>query len=250
MAVHNEQASVEQAVNSVIAQTFEQWELIIIDDASDDETASIIQSWCQRDQRIRLLRNPRNLGLAASLNIGWQAARYDLIARLDGDDCMLPQRLEHQADRFRCTPEIDVLGTAAHLIDSQGNDLGIARRPAEHAELCSQIYRNTPFIHPSVMMRRSFLQRTGGYDATLRRSQDYDLWLRGKSEFRYHNLQQPLIRYRVRAKMSLAAIFYGTWVLTRAVWRDRAAVQNYIYPARFLAATGLTKLGFCHTRLR
>lgn len=250
MAVHNEQASVSQAMTSIVEQSYPQWELIVVDDASNDRTGEILQTFAEADSRIRILHNRQNLGLAASLNRAWQAARHDLIARMDGDDSMLPDRLQRQVDFLRSTPKVDVLGTAAYLFDSQGADLGIARRASEHHELCRKIYRETPFIHPSVVMRRVFLQRTAGYDATLRRSQDYDLWLRGRGEFIYHNLQEPLIRYCVRSKIKLASMLYGTWVLGRAVWRDRAPLHNYIYPARFLAATSLTRLGLRHTRLR
>lgn len=250
MAVHNEQASLAHAMTSIVDQSYTQWELIVIDDASSDRTSEILQTFAAGDRRIRILRNRQNLGLAASLNIGWQAAQHDLIARMDGDDWMFPSRLERQVDFLRSTPEVDVLGTAAQLFDSEGADLGIARRPADHDELCRKIYRESPFIHPSVIMRRDFFQRTGGYDASLRRSQDYDLWMRGRSEFTYHNLQEPLIRYCVRSKMKLTSMLYGTWVLGRGVWRDKAPLHNYVYPARFLAATSLTRVGLRNTRLR
>ncbi|WP_164100389.1 glycosyltransferase [Candidatus Laterigemmans baculatus] len=250
MAVHNEQATLARALASIVEQSDPDWELVAIDDASTDRTAEILREFAAADSRIRILRNRQNLGLAASLNIGWQAARHDLIARMDGDDWMFPERLERQQQFLRSHADVDVLGTAAELFDSQGTELGIARRPESHAELCGKIYRETPFIHPSVMMRRSFLERTGGYDASLRRSQDYDLWMRGRGEFRYHNLQEPLLRYCVRTKMKLTAMLYGTWVLSRGVWRDRAPLHNYVYPARFLAATSLTRLGLRQTRLR
>jgi hypothetical protein len=162
----------------------------------------------------------------------------------------LPDRLKRQVAFLRANPRVDVLGSGAELVGEDGENLGRAVRPELHEELAKKILRENPFIHPSVMVRRRFYDALGGYDERLRRSQDRDLWLRGYRRFRYHNLCEPLIRYRVRSKPSLQTILLGTFVLARAVYRERMPYSRLWFPMRFFLATTLTKAGVWGTRLR
>jgi hypothetical protein len=136
------------------------------------------------------------------------------------------------------------------LIDGQSRNLGVAMRPERHEVLVKSILRENPFIHPAVMLRRQVLETLGGYDERLRRSQDYDLWLRSYRRFRFHNLQEPLIRYRVRRKLSWEAITCGTRAIAAAIWRDKLPITRYWFPLRFLTANSLTKMGLWASRLR
>jgi glycosyltransferase involved in cell wall biosynthesis len=250
MGVYNEAGRVGRAIESVCAQTCDDWDLLAIDDASTDDTPRVLDQWRRRDERVHVLRNDSNLGLAATLNRGWRQARGELIARLDADDISLPDRLERQVRFLSENPGVAVLGTAAELIDERGTSLGCARRPSDHEELASRIFREVPLIHPSVMLRRSFYEALGGYDERLRRGQDYDLWLRGYKQYRFHNLPEPLIRYRVRRRPSLQSVFWGTSTQIRALKREGAPLVRYWYPARFCTAMLLSWAGLWNTRLR
>ncbi len=251
MAVHNETATLEAALQSVLSQEYKDWDMVIVDDASEEPTVRILKSYAARHDRITLLRNETNRGLAASLNTAWRAAKGPLIARMDADDVCVPGRLRLQAQFLAAHPEVSVLGGGAELCDDAGRFLGIARRPADHERLVERIFRENPFIHSSVMMRRGYLQEAGGYDEGLRRAQDYDLWLRSYGNFRFHNLQEPLIRYRVRRSgLSYEAIFYGAFVVSRAARRDGRFFEGLRTALRFTAANLLTRAGLYESRLR
>ena len=249
MAVYNEAKVVRSALESILKQTYNDWDLLIIDDGSTDGTQQLIQSLAAIDSRIIIIRNTINLGLAASLNRGWKQAKGALIARMDADDVSLPQRFALQVGYLKSHRDVAVLGGGAELIDEEGRLLGVALRPEMHQVLVSKIYKENPFIHPSVMIRRNFLTELGGYDERLRRSQDYDLWLRGYRCYHYHNLPEALIRHRVHRTLSLQAIISGTFVLGRAAYREGRLATCGWYAMRWLAASLLTKVGLYESRL-
>ena len=134
MAAYNEERDIEKALDSIIAQTFTDWELIIIDDGSTDTTATIIQGYVDKDSRIKLVCNDTNLQLSLSLNKGLGLTRADLIARADADDINLPERLAKQYDYMQAHPETDVLGTAAYLLDETGRRVSSFSYPLTHDE--------------------------------------------------------------------------------------------------------------------
>ena len=249
MAVYNEAGDLERAVRSVRGQTHEDWELLVVDDGSTDGTPLLLERLCAEERRLRVVHNEVNRGLPAALNRGWRQARSELIARLDADDVCLPTRLAAQLRYLNDHPEVAVLGTGAELVDERGA-LGETFRPEQHEVLVARIYRENPFIHPTVMMRRSFLEATGGYDERLRRAQDYDLWLRGYRSFRYHNLAQALVRHRVSRRPRPSAVVYGTYMLVRAAHREGRLSTHGWYGLRFLAAGLLGSVGIRETRLR
>jgi glycosyltransferase EpsE len=248
MPVRNSVRSVERAIVSIIHQTYDAWELVVVDDASTDGTWEVVQMIARRDSRVKAVRNSERRGLGASLNLVWPRSRNGLIARMDGDDESLATRLEHQASFMVEHPQVAVLGTGAELVDEFGAPLGIVLRPESHDELVRDIYRRSPFIHPSVMMRRSFLEGLGGYDESLWRAQDQDLWLRAYRHFRFQNLQEPLIRYRVRRALSWEAILAGTFVLGRGAYREGRMWSRGWYAVRFFLATVTARIGLTSRR--
>ena len=221
MGVHNNVDSVRSAIESIRQQSYLDWEFFIVDDASTDGTRTVLKRLAGEEPRITLVRNSVNRGLAASLNRGWRMAKGDLIARMDADDESLPDRLQLQVEFMGSHPEVAVLGGGAELIDETGCRLGLALRPEHHEELVRRILKENPLIHPTVMLRRAFLKTMGGYDDRLRRAQDYDLWLRAYRQFRFHNLQRPLIRFRVPRSIPLQSILWGTFVRGRTARRER-----------------------------
>jgi glycosyltransferase involved in cell wall biosynthesis len=243
MAVYNGAAGVHAAVASILAQTYQDWDLIVVDDGSTDGTLAILEALASGDPRIRVLRNTVNRGLAASLNLAWSHASGAVLARMDADDLSHPDRLRRQVEFMATHPEVAVLGTGIELMDSEGRLLGYARRPERHEELEKRMYKENPFAHPSVIMRRSFLEAQGGYDGRLRWAEDSDLWLRGYRRFRYHNLQAPLLRYRVRKKIALRNSAYSALVLLRASLREGLFPTHWWYALRPLVAGTLVNLG-------
>ena len=235
MGVWNGERTVSAAIESIRAQTWPDWELILVDDASTDGTAALLATLS--DPRIRVIRNDVNLGLAASLNLAFRESRGALIARMDADDVALPDRFARQLAFMAEHPAVDILGTAAVLVDGNGRELGISTRRELHHDIAAFIYKENPFIHPSVMMRRHVLDVLGGYDESLLRAQDYDLWLRGVRKFRYHNLQEPLLRYKQPDRPTWSSSSEGM----RVIWKN-AGWRGTWYAARLLAAWAVSKL--------
>ena len=248
LAVRNGESSIDAAIASIVAQTYTDWDMILVNDASADSTGAIVDGWAARDPRITVVHNERNLGLAASLNVAWRLARGELIARMDADDVSLPERLDAQVAFLRAHPDVDVLGTGVHLFDDGGRPRGVAFLAAEHEQLVATMYKEVPLLHPTVMMRRRFLDALGGYDARLRRAQDYDLWLRGFRQFRYANLSLPLVKYRQRGRPTFRSIFFATLVVTRAVIRDRLFLTHAWWPLRWFLGLTAAKLGIWRWR--
>ena len=196
MAAYNEEHNIARALDSISAQTFVDWELIVIDDGSTDATAEVVQRYAVNDSRITLVSNETNLQLSASLNKGIGLARADLIARADADDINLPERLSRQYAYMQEHREIDVLGTGAYLLDATGTRVNAFCHPLTHAELKALPFLKIQFFHPSVMMRRRFFDRAGLYDPRYSNAEDKEIWLRGLiAGCSYANLPEPLIEY-------------------------------------------------------
>ncbi|MEA2336097.1 MAG: hypothetical protein QOE82_104 [Thermoanaerobaculia bacterium] len=197
MSVHNGEAYLREAIDSILCQTFRDFELLVIDDASTDGTASILASYA--DPRLRVVRNESNRGLTASLNIGLRLARGELIARHDADDRSHPSRFALQIDFLNANPNVAVLGSAYRNFTGDGG------RPTRIHPVCTtmlgirwQLLFGSPLAHSSVMFRRSvILDELGGYDETFAASQDFDLWSRASRKHVLANLREPLVELRV-----------------------------------------------------
>ena len=184
-----------EAVASVRAQEFGDFEFIIVDDGSDDGTAAMLSAFAAGDRRIRPLRQALQ-GVVAALNTAIAAARAPYLARLDADDRAMPARLGKQFAFMHAHPEIGLLGTYAHVIDAAGNVTGRLAPPTDPATLARVLERTNPFVHSSVMMRTTLVRRLGGYRATFRAAEDYDLWLRMAEVSSIANVPAYLTQYR------------------------------------------------------
>ena len=184
-----------EALQSVLAQTFGDWELVVVDDGSTDDTPRILAEFAQRDSRIRVIRQ-EPLGLVVALNRGLAEARGALLARLDADDVARPQRLEQQVSHFSRHPEAGLLGSWAERIDDAGRPKGLLKPETEPARLGRTLMRANPFVHSSVMFRTELARRLGGYRPAFRAAEDYDLWLRLAENATIANLPEVLIQYR------------------------------------------------------
>jgi glycosyltransferase involved in cell wall biosynthesis len=205
MSVYNGQRYVAEAVDSILAQTFADFELLIIDDASSDRTAEILASY--DDPRIRVLRNETNLGLTKSLNRGLQEARGELIARHDADDRSHPERLAEQVAFLDAHPEAAVVGAQANHIDESGRKRGSSRHPLSAAASRFSMMFGSALVHGAAMFRRSIVRDLGGYDESYITGQDADLWSRIIPLAEVRNLDRVLIDFRVHAE-SVSATRY------------------------------------------
>ena len=186
------------AVESILGQTFGDFEFVIVDDGSRDDSAAIVESY--GDARIRLVRNEQNKGQTPCLNQGLALARGAWVARQDADDISLPRRLERQMGRLRRDEKLALLGCQAWLVDDGGKftgllDVALGPESIEWAELWEN-----PFIHTAAIFRREAVTRLGGYDESFRICQDYDLWMRLAAEHPAANLSERLVVYRHAAQ--------------------------------------------------
>lgn len=241
MPVYNEAFRVRKAVDSIRQQTWHSWELIIVDDASTDETWEILCDIAASEPRIRLFRNGQNVGAGASRNCGLAYSQGEFIAVMDSDDVARPDRLQIQVEFLLSHPGIDVLGAAAIDVDEYGNVLGEVCRREWHQDLVTHIYKECPFIHSTVLGRASFWKSLGGYATDQGHSDDYELWLRGYQQFTYHNLSVPLIWYLRRPhKASFSCdMAHSVWVTIR---REHKVLTHGWYALRPLVAYWVWKL--------
>ena len=196
MGIYNCADTLEQAVKSVQAQTFTDWELILCDDGSQDNTYEVANRLAKADDRIVLLKNEHNLGLNQTLNNCLAAAKGEYIARMDGDDDCMPERFQLQVDLLDHHPEFDITSSPMILFDESGE---WGRTTLPEYPTPEQVITGTPISHAPVMLRRSAMQAVGGYtvDKRMLRVEDVNLWIKLYAHgSRCHNIQRPLYRMR------------------------------------------------------
>jgi glycosyltransferase involved in cell wall biosynthesis len=194
MSVYNGEKYLREAIESILNQTFTDFEFIIIDDGSTDESAAIINSY--NDARIRLIQQ-ENKGLASALNVGLKTARGKYIARMDADDVSLPERLEAQFWFLEHHAECVVVGSEALVIDMNGEYLYTFRHPSTWEEI-RNVLPKCPFFHSATMFRKQVAMQYGGYYEEIRHHfEDMILWNRMAQLGELRNIERPLIKYRL-----------------------------------------------------
>ncbi len=205
MACYNAEKTLSQAVESILCQTFRDFEFIIVNDASTDNTTDILHYYQARDNRVILVNNDINIGLAASLNRALLVSKGRFIARMDADDVANPKRLEKQLDFMLQHSAIDVLGTAIKKIDRRDDTpLGVAFLSETHDDIVSKIFIKPPVYHPTIMIKKSVFEAYGYYDENIRWGEDADLWYRIYDKVRFHNLPDVLLTYRVKSRLDVS----------------------------------------------
>jgi hypothetical protein len=196
LPVHDGEAYLAAAIDSILRQTYDHFELIVIDDGSSDGSARIAQGY--DDPRVRVVRNDTNLGLVATLNKGLALARGHLIARMDADDVADPRRLEAQVDRLLASSSIAALGTAIAYIDATGHVSSVPPRQVQGATLLRwRLLRGTCVYHPTLMIERSRAGDDARYSPEFPHAEDYELLLRLSRRHDVDNLPQVLLHQRV-----------------------------------------------------
>jgi glycosyltransferase involved in cell wall biosynthesis len=201
MPVHNNEKYLKEAMDSILNQTFDDFEFLIIDDKSTDNSLQIVESY--NDPHIRLVKNSTNMGIACSLNKVLELAKGEYIAIMDADDVAVIDRFTVQTDFLDNHPEIGIVGSAIEAIDEQGQPFRIVTNPFTDAEIRWHLLLKNPFSHSAVMFRRNLIEKHGlFYDRQFETVQDYDFWSRLLLLTKGANISQVLLRYRVHSKSS------------------------------------------------
>jgi glycosyl transferase family 2 len=197
MTVFNAGRFLNSSIRSILAQTFRDFEFLIVDDCSTDGSAELAEGWQSRDSRIRVVRNAHNRGQTACLNHGLELARGQWIARHDADDLSHPTRLMFQRRFTTSRPDVVLLGTNGRIIDEQDRLVGLLDAPLTQQGIIWTAPFLNPFMHTSVMFRTGIIRdEFGGYDPSYCITQDYELWTRVIAKYQGANLPQRLICYR------------------------------------------------------
>ncbi len=200
MSVRNEQRFIDEAIQSILDQTYNNFEFIIIDDASTDTTLSIVDRYQSVDKRIVVLRNKECQGaLSKCLNKGIRQAKGCYIARMDGDDIAHRQRFEKQICAMEKDSSCALIGSWCHEIDEKGVFIRSLCFPTEHRDLQKALIKYNPFIHPSIMIRTDALKKIGLYNERwITGAEDYELYFRIVRHYSIMNLGEYLIAKRIR----------------------------------------------------
>lgn len=223
----NSAGTLAAAIRSVFAQTFQDWELILVDDGSSDGSLEMAQQI--RDRRVRVITDGLNRGLPHRLNQIAALARYEYLARMDADDIMHPDRLNRQVAYLDTRPNLEVLGSAAYVMDERGGVFGIRGQLAGPPDL-RRVIAHGLFIHPTVIARTRWFQ-SNAYDAAYPRAEDHELWARTFSQSAFEVLNEPLLFYREHLR---AGKKYGASCRT-----DRKILRSYGLPEFGVVGTAL-----------
>ncbi len=243
--VHNGEAFLAQAVESVLAQTYRALELLIVDDGSTDGSRAVMERYARLDTRVRILCQ-ENLGVSAAGNLGFAEARGEWVARLDADDVFLPQKLERQAAFIRRHPDACIVGTLGYFINPTGRIIGLVSTdgPFTRAQFDQMAARRDPvfFVHSSTLMHRQTVLAVGGYREQFVQAEDVDLWLRmAEKGHLLLKMSEPLLLYRLHGdsltmKRNAEQKQYHRWVMAcadaRGMGREEPSLQEFLHTER------------------
>jgi len=195
LPVYNAGDLLARAIESILKQEFADFEFIIIDDASKDDSAKVIREFANRDPRIKPIFHEKNAGLSATLNEGLALASTPYVARMDQDDESLPARLGTQYDFVKDKPRLAVVGSFVYHMGITPSHDTLVRLPVSPTEIARQLESTNCLYHPSVIMNRAMVLKAGGYREQFKNAEDYDLWLRLRKVHELENIPTPLLRY-------------------------------------------------------
>ncbi len=196
MSVYNGERFLRQAVESILEQSFTDFEFVIINDGSTDGTTALLDHYQRGDSRVRVYHQTNN-GLVESLNRGCGIAAGTYIARMDADDVAMPDRLKWQLEFMETHQDVGVVGGAIDVINSSGGSLLIHRYPTNNSEINQALNQGgCPLVHPATLFRKDIFVSAGGYRKVLVDAEDYDLWLRMAERSQLANLEAVVLKYR------------------------------------------------------
>lgn len=198
MSVYNAEKYLREALDSIVEQTYKNFEFIIINDCSNDSSWSILKEYANNHKNIVLFNNIDNLGLTRNLNLALCFAKGKYIARMDADDISDLKRFERQIEFFNKNPLYDIVGTFSVDIDGNGHIIRKRTAPIFHSKIIRMLPKLSPITHPTVMFKKSSLQPLGYYNVKYATSQDLDLWLRAAGAgLKFYNIPEFLFKYRM-----------------------------------------------------
>ena len=200
ISTYNNESEIIRCLTSLLKQTYKNFEIIVVNDGSTDNTVNVLEEIYEKNKNfIRILNNKENMGLAYSLNKAFSYSRGIYIARIDADDFAMPNRLEEQLKFIEANPEISIVGSRAYYVNNFGDFVGESSLKISDKSFLkpnTYIYALN-IIHPSVLMKKDFLENVGLYDESLKRAQDLDLWLRAINlKYKFFIINKPLIFYK------------------------------------------------------
>ena len=198
MSVYNAEKYLKEAIDSILNQTYQDFEFIIINDCSKDKSLAILKDYEKSHKSIKLINNTENLGLTKSLNRALAISKGEYIARMDADDISKSNRFERQIAFLKKHKTIDILGTFSNNIDEHGKTIGSRTVPVMHNEIMQMLPKLSPVSHPTVMFKRKSLKKIGFYNPKYRTSQDLEMWFRAAGAgLKFHNIPEVLFEYRI-----------------------------------------------------
>jgi glycosyltransferase involved in cell wall biosynthesis len=240
----NAERDLPDAIRSVFAQTYQDWELILVDDGSTDGSLEIARSI--DDPRVRVVSDGRNLRLASRLNQIVEMARCDFIARMDADDLMPPERIARELAVLEAEPDVDLVSSGLISLDEQDRPVG-ARWHIDTTVTRDHLLHKTGagIVHAAVLGRRAWFQRNP-YDPSVPIAQDYDLWLRSskRNDLHVRTLQEPLYYVRELGSVSEAKMLRSYRMDRRALWHNRCSLWEARFIAKSFAKTVVLHLIF------
>lgn len=252
MAVRNGEATIERAIRSIRNQTWSDWELIVVDDGSIDQTVDLVAKI--PDARIKLFKNSRSLGLAACLNRALSKSNGKFIGRMDADDVSFPYRFERQLDFLERRPRVDLVGGQALMFRGDWDLVGVLNAPLDHDQITQAPSSSLPIFHPTWVGKADWFARYN-YDEKYLRAQDFELLLRAMPYSTYANLPEVVLGYRFEAG-SLAKRRSSRRYQRLAITKNRASLRaSYVKAISALlvkdaADTFLSSVGFEFSRSR
>lgn len=244
MATYNETAEiVKKAIDSVLQQSYGEFELLIIDDSTEAETIEVIDSF-ESDSRVKVFRENGRLGFVKSLNLGLRNARGKYIARMDGDDIALPNRLDEQVKFLEANKDIYVVGGQINIIDENDNIISSRKYPLNGWKLYLFSTVRNPLAHPTVMMKKELVDIGFCYDEELKMSEDLDLWLRLMNKsYKIANIPATVLNYRVPDNFAEKRSNWKQVEYMAAVRRKNFSKRHFIHSVLSCISAGM----FLHT---
>ncbi len=219
--VFNAEKYIKEAIESVLNQTEKDFEVIIVNDGSTDNSLNILNELSNKDNRIRIISR-ENRGVIESLNEAIRNSKGEYITRMDADDICFKDRLEKQM-KYLEENNLDLCGSNAVIINSKGEETGKIIRPEKSSDIKKFTVLHNPFVHPSVMFKRSIIDEVGLYK-DFKHAEDYELWTRIVFKYKTGNIQEPLLYYRIHEnqitkKKNTHMIFTSIRVRILAIFR-------------------------------
>ena len=261
MSVYNGMPFLKEAVESVLEQTYKNFEFIIVDDGSTDNTWTYLQSLKDKQslrsssaswrtaglKRIKLIKNKKNLSLAASLNKALKHTRGDYIARMDADDVSKPERLATQMDFMKKNPAVDICGSFVEVINEGNKVIGKIEKPTTDHQIKKELFWLTPLLHPTWFAKREVFEKLNGYDQKWDYVEDFEFLTRAK-DYKMANIPEYLLLFRSqatrRSQKTIEKIYRNSLKLRLKIFKEhklgigylpilfRSYISTYFFPTR------------------